>query len=101
MDGSYSDAPVTPPDAKPAAPDESKSVDEQNAGEADVLIDKKKLPPEAKAGDTCTFKVVKDYGTEMSLQLVKDSEEEKGEPTGNNFDETTDNELTALDQKGA
>ena len=100
MDSSYGNAPVSPPDKMPADKAPAKSVDEQNAGEAEILIAKDKLPPGTKEGDTCTFKVSKDVGDEYILEYVKDGQEERTEPTRDNLDATTDKELSALDSQG-
>ena len=101
MDGSYSNAPVTPPDKSASTADESSSVDEQNAGAAEILISKDKLPSGTKEGDTCTFKVSKDFGDEVSLEIVSESDEESAEPTNDNLESTTESELSAMDTEGA
>ena len=100
MDSSYGNADVSPPEKAPADKAPQESVDEQNAGEAEILIAKDKLPPGTKEGSTCTFKVSKDVGDEFILEYVKDSEEEASEPTKENLDATTDSELSALDNQG-
>lgn len=100
MEG-YSNAPVSPPDKMPADKAPPESVDEQNAGEAQILIAKDELPPGTKAGDTCTFKVSKDTGDEFILDYVKERQEEASEPTKESMDATTDSELSALDQEGS
>ena len=100
MDSSYSGAPVQPPDKAPSDKAPAESVDEQNAGAAEILIAKDKLPPGTKEGDTCTFKVSKDVGDEYILEYVKEGQKETTEPTRDNFDATTENEISALDQKG-
>jgi hypothetical protein len=101
MDSSYSNAPVTAPDQPPADKSPKESVDEQNAGAAQILVAKKELPPGTKEGDTCTFTVQKDFGDEFSLEYVKEGQEEATEqPTRDNMDTTTANEISALDQKG-
>lgn len=100
MDGSYGNTPAAPPDAQPGA-DETKSVDEQNAGEAAILIAKDKLPPGTKVGDTCTFKASKEVGDEFILEYVKDGKEETGEPTNDSVTSKTESELSALDTQGA
>lgn len=100
MDSSYSDAPVSPPDKAPADAAPKESVDEQNAGAAQILIGKDKLPPGTKEGATCTFKVSKDVGEDFILEYVKEGEEEASEPTKENLDATTDKELSALDTQG-
>lgn len=87
-------APVEAPE-KPA-----ESVDEENAGASEILISKDKLPTGTKEGDTCTFKVVKDFGDEFSLEYV--SEESAGTPSEPEEPmSTAARELTALDQEGA
>lgn len=73
--------------------EEKKSVDEENAGAAEILIAKKELPPETKEGDVCSFKVVKDFGDEYSLQYVKDDEKPPG-PAGG--DDGVSGELAEL-----
>ncbi|HUD74789.1 MAG TPA: hypothetical protein VMQ76_06930 [Terracidiphilus sp.] len=101
MDSSYSNAPVSPPDKAPADKAPGQSVDEQNAGETQILVSKKELPPATKEGDVCSFKVSKDTGDEFILEYVKEGQEEQGEPpTKDNFDATTDKELSALDSQG-
>jgi hypothetical protein len=94
MDSSYSKSEVTPPVEEPET--ETESVDEENAGAAEILISKKELPSGVKAGDTCTFKVVKDFGEECSLQYVK-KPAESAEPTSENLEATTESEIGALD----
>ena len=98
MDSSYGNAPVSPPDKAPADAAPKQSIDEQNAGAAQILIAKKELPAGAKEGDVFTFKARKDFGEDMSLELVKEGQEEATEPTKENLDATTDKELSALDQ---
>ena len=98
MDSSYSNAPVSPPDKSPAAKAPAESVDEQNAGAAQILIAKDKLPSGTKPGDTCSFKVSKDVGEDYILEFIKEGQEETAEPTRENLDATTDKELSALDQ---
>jgi hypothetical protein len=101
MDSSYGNAPVSPPDNAPADKAPPESVDEQNAGSAEILIAKDKLPPGTKEGDTCTFKVSKDAGDELILEYVKEGQEEASEPTTrDNMDATTEGEISALDAKG-
>ena len=100
MDSSYSNAPVSPPDKSPADKAPQESVDEQNAGQAQILIAKDKLPSGTKPGDTCTFKVSKDVGEDYILEYIKEGQEETTEPTRENLDATTDKELSALDNQG-
>lgn len=100
MDSSYKSSPVQPPDKALADKAPQESVDEQNSGEAEILIAKDKLPSGTKEGATCTFRVAKDVGDEFILEYVKDGEAETSEPTDNNFDATTDKELSALDSQG-
>ena len=100
MDSSYGNAPVSPPDTMPGNKAPKESVDAENAGAAEILIAKDKLPTGTKEGDTCTFKVSKDVGDEFILEYVKEDNEETPEPTRDNIDETTENEISALDQKG-
>lgn len=57
------------------------SVDEENAGAAQILISKDQLPSGTKEGDECTFKVVKDFGDEFSLEYVSEEKEGEGEET--------------------
>lgn len=71
LDESYSEPQST------AAPEES--VDEENAGADEILVAKTKLPDGTKEGDTCTFKVTKDFGDEMSLTPVSDYKESETE----------------------
>lgn len=98
--GTYGNAPVSPPDNAPADKGPPESVDEENAGSAEILIAKDKLPPGTKEGDTCTFKVSKDVGDELILEYVKEGQEETGEPTRDNMDVTTEREISALDAQG-
>ena len=100
MDSSYSSSPVSPPDKSPANEAPAESVDEQNSGAAQILIAKKELPAGAKEGDVFTFKARKDFGEDMSLELVKEGQEEASEPTKDNLDATTESELSALDSQG-
>ena len=99
MDSSYGNAPVSPPDqSADKAPAES--VDEQNAGSAEILIGKDKLPAGTRPGDTCTFKVSQDAGDEFILEFVKEGEDETSETMTENPEAVTDRELTALDSQG-
>lgn len=93
MDSSYAAEPVEAPEQ--SAPAES--VDEENAANAEILIAKSQLPEGTKEGDTCTFRVVKDYGDEFSLEYV--SEETEGETTEEPMS-TEGQELTALSEEG-
>lgn len=99
MDSSYGNAPVSPPDKSPADKAPQESVDEQNAGQAQILIAKDKLPSGTKPGDTCSFRVSKDVGEDYILEYIKEGQEETSEPTRENFDATTDKELSALDSQ--
>jgi hypothetical protein len=93
MDPSYGgDTAVKVPDKTPP-----ESVDEQNADEAQILVDKKELPPGTKKGDKCMFEVMEDHGEEMSLRYVKEGESAKTESTPG---EDTASELAALDSQG-
>lgn len=96
LDG-YGDgsAPVNPPET-PAAETENESVDEENAGAAEILISKDKLPSGTKEGDTYTFKVSKDFGDEVSLEYVK---EEEAPSTADTMNAETGSEISALDTK--
>jgi hypothetical protein len=94
MDSSYGNAPVSPPDKSPAAA--KQSVDEVNEKQGDVLIEKSKLGPDVKTGDTCTFRVTADYGTDVALEYVasdKSATEQTGTPPDN-----TEAEISALDK---
>lgn len=97
MDSSYGNDPVSPPDKMPSDKAPKESIDDQNAGAAEILIAKDKLPPGTKKGDTCTFKVSKDAGDEFILEYMKEGQEEATEPTRDNVDATTENEISALD----
>ena len=105
LDESYGGGSAVKPPAKPDSigeagdetPEKTDSVDKENAEEADLLIDKKKLPADAKEGDVCSFRIVKDYGDEVSLQYVKEGEETKPGATDNMS--TEDHEIAALDTK--
>lgn len=57
----------------------AQSVDEEAAQGGDILIDKSKLPPGCKEGDTYTFRITKEYGDEVALELVKDNEPAAGD----------------------
>jgi hypothetical protein len=96
MDSSYG---PSPPVKAPAEKAPEQSVDEQNAGAAEILIAKDKLPPGTKEGATCTFKVVQSTGDEFILEHVKDGEGNTSETSNENPEETTDRELTALDSQ--
>ena len=100
LDGYGAQPAVTPPDEPPADEAPKESVDEQNAGAAQILVAKKELPPGTQEGDTCTFTVKKDFGDEFSLEYVKDEEAPDEDPTRDEMDTTTENEISALDQKG-
>ena len=89
----------TPPVEAPEEAEPAESVDEENAGTSEILIAKTELPSGTKEGDTCTFKVVKDFGNEFSLEYVKESPA-PGEQTADNMETTTANEITAMDEKG-
>lgn len=95
MDSSYGGGAVTAPDDEGTSPPES--VDEENAGATEILIAKNKLPSGTKEGDTCTFRVTKDYGDEFSLEYVKES---ASEPTEEPMS-TEGQELSALSEEGA
>lgn len=84
-----SKAPVEPPDKPESKPD---SVDEENAGASEILIDKSKLPSGTKVGETCTFRVAQDFGDEVSLEYVKEGEATTTEEPGGDVGK----ELTAL-----
>ena len=98
--GTYGNAPVSPPDNAPADKGPPESVDEQNAGAAEILIAKDKLPTGTKEGDTCTFKVSKDVGDEYILEYVKEGQQEASEPTRENVYATTESELSSLSSQG-
>lgn len=100
MDSSYGNADVTPPNTMPADKAPQESVDEENAGAAEILISKDKLPSGTKEGDECTFKVKKDFGDEYSLEYVKEDKSSDEAPTKENLAATTDKELSALDSQG-
>ena len=93
MDSSYGKDAVETPTEK-TAPDETESVDEANAGATEILIEKAKLPGK-KEGDICTFKVVKDFGDELSLEYVK---EETPEPAEDNLSANMESDMDAMDQ---
>ena len=99
MDSTYGEPSVSAPEEAPAAEPPTESVDEANAGEAEILISKDELPSGAKVGDTYTFKVSQDAGDELILEYVK-ADQEAG-PTKENFEATTDRELSAIDSQGA
>ena len=93
MDGSYgAEAPLAKPE-EASAPAEQ-SVDEEAAGAAEILIEKTKLPAGIKEGETVTFKVKKDFGDEVSLEMSAAASEETEEPEEPMSAE--EGELTAL-----
>lgn len=94
MDGSYSGETAVKPPEKPVA-EEKESVDEENAGATEILVTKSKLPGK-KEGDSCTFKVVKDFGDELSLEYVKPGGK-TDESTNDTLNAATDGEIAALD----
>lgn len=100
MDGSYGNAPVTPPDKSAPAAEDTQSVDEQNSGASEILISKDKLPSSTKEGDTCTFKVVKDFGDEVSLEYVKAGREETGAQTSDNLNAETESDFSEMAEEG-
>jgi hypothetical protein len=100
LDGYGSEPAVTPPGKSASAAEDTQSVDEQNAGASEILIAKDKLPSGTVEGDTCTFKVTKDFGDEVSLEYVKDSEEESDEQTSDNMASAAESELSAMDEEG-
>ena len=79
MDSSYgASAPVKPPGEEGETPHtEKESVDEENAGAGGILVSKHELPEGTKEGDTCTFRVLKDFGDEVSLEYVEEGAGEK------------------------
>lgn len=95
MDSSYGSEPAVTPPEKPA---ETASVDEENAGASEILVSKGQLPSGTKEGDTCTFRVTKDYGDEFSLEYVSESAEETTEEEPMS---TARQEIAALDTEGA
>lgn len=96
MDSGYGETPVTKPEAKPETDmeEKGKSVDEENAGAPEILVMKSKLPGK-KEGDTCTFKVVKDFGDELSLEYMKPHR------TKDTMNAETESEIAALDNEKA
>lgn len=93
--GAEGGAEVTPPGETPSQ--ETETVDEENANTAEILVAKNQLPSGTKEGDTCTFRVKKDFGDEFSLEYVK-SGEESSEPEEPMAQERQ--ELTALSGEG-
>ena len=102
MDTSYSEPATKTPVEKPETETESEteSVDEENAGASEILVSKKELPSGVKEGDTCKFKVTKDFGDEVSLTYVKEAAEQAGQPTKDNMEAETASEISALDTGG-
>lgn len=96
MDSSYSNAPVSPPEKAPEDKMPPESVDEENEKQGDLLIEKSKLGDKVKPGDTCTFKVTADYGSEVALEYVpsEGAESEQSETPSDN----TEAEIAALDK---
>lgn len=92
MDESYA-----APSQAPKKPAPQESVDEMNAGAAEILVAKNKLPAGTKEGDTVSFRVSRDYGDELSLEPVSSPKEaEPQEPMS-----VERGELEALDtEKG-
>lgn len=87
---------TSPPAETPEKAAPAESVDEENAGATEILIAKNKLPGGTKEGDECTFRVTKDFGDEVSLAYVKESEEQTSdEPMSK-----VGSELTALSEEG-
>lgn len=84
-----SKAPVESPESESKS---AESVDEENAGASEILIDKSKLPEGTKVGETCTFRVAQDFGDEVSLEYVKEGEETETEEPGSEVGK----ELSAL-----
>lgn len=67
LDEDYRNAPVT----EPETPAEGQaSVDDEAAETAEILVSKSKLPGEVKEGQTVTFRVKKDFGDEVSLEVA-------------------------------
>ena len=74
-------------------------MDKENEGENEILVPKKNLTDGIKVGDECTFRATQDFGDEMAFEYVKEGESPKGEQTNDNLNATTENEISALDQK--
>jgi hypothetical protein len=51
-----------------------------------------------KEGDTCTFKVTKDFGDEFSLEYVKEPESKAGAGTDENMASVSE-DFAAMDQE--
>lgn len=73
MDESYAGKAVAEPKKSESAEPEGEA-DEDGESASEILVDKNKLPKGAKEGDTCTFRIRKDFGDEVSLEPVAESE---------------------------
>ena len=101
MDG-YAEKPAAAaPVEAPPKPDESQTVDEENAGENEILVSKKSLPAGMKVGDTCTMTLKKDFGDEVSMACAPEDEAEPGEMTNDGMNAEAENDFTAMASKGA
>lgn len=102
MDG-YAEKPAAaPPVEAPAAADESQTVDEQNAGESEILVSKKDLPAGMKEGDTCMMTMKKDFGDECSMMARKpEGKEEAGESTNDEMNAATEKDFSHMASEGA
>ena len=101
MDG-YAEKPAAaPPVEAPAASDESQTVDEQNAGESEILVSKKDLPAGMKEGDTCMMTMKKDFGDECSMACKPEGKEEAGESTNDEMNAATEKDFSNMASEGA
>jgi hypothetical protein len=98
MDGSYGNAPVTPPEKSPT---EKPSVDKENEMGETALISNKILSPDGeplKEGDEIVVQIVKNYGDESEVKYAPHKPgEEKGEPSTESSPEA---DFAVMDQKG-
>jgi hypothetical protein len=101
MDGYAEEPAVAPPVEAPAAADESQTVDEQNAGESEILVSKKDLPAGMKEGDTCVMTMKKDFGDECSMTCQPEGEEEAGETTNDEMNAATEKDFSNMAMEGA
>jgi hypothetical protein len=100
MDG-YAETPAAaPPVEAPVPADEDQTVDEQNAGESEILVSKKNLPAGMKVGDTCMMTLKKDFGDEVSMTCNPEAETEAGEMTNDDMTAETEKDFSAMDEKG-
>lgn len=89
------DESATPPEDAGSEEKAPESVDEESETGSEILVMKNKLPSGIKEGDVCSFKVVKDFGDEVSLEYV-----DEGEDSGTSPESEVGDEIAALDKGG-